>query len=224
MHYFFDYKRRSIRLKNYNYQRSSHYFITICTKNRECLFGDIVEDKMVLNKWGNIIKKYWHEIPQHFSGVKLDRFVVMPNHIHAIVVVDRWDSAVGALHCNALPRDFANQNNQKCVETNIHVDDCVKNVIVDKRALQCNAPTAESKIQANGFANLFPKGQSLSVIIRSFKAVCSKSIRSLNGPYYVWQRNYYEHIIRDEDDYNRIREYICENPLKWQSDENYRNE
>ncbi|GEM_PF-6452125 len=113
----------------------------------------------------------------------------MPNHIHAIVIVNRWDSSVGALHCNALPRDFVNQNNQKPTETNVHVDDCMQIAIGDKRALQCNAPTAESKIQGNGLANIAPKKNSISIIIRSFKAVCSRSIRSLNGPFHIWQRN-----------------------------------
>ncbi len=85
MMFFHDYKRRSIRKKHFNYQQSAYYFITICTKNREHLFGNIVNGNMILNQYGQIIKNYWSEIPHHFKQIKLDEFIIMPNHIHGII-------------------------------------------------------------------------------------------------------------------------------------------
>jgi len=96
--YFLDYKRRSIRKKHFNYQQSAYYFVTICTAERQHLFGEIVDGIMILNDVGKIVEKYWLSIPQHFPFIKLDIFTIMPNHIHGIITIDRWFpiSTVGA--------------------------------------------------------------------------------------------------------------------------------
>jgi REP element-mobilizing transposase RayT len=96
--YFHDYKRQSIRKKHFNYQQSSYYFITICTIDRQHLFGEIINKTMILNHIGQIAKKCWLEIPKHFPFIKLDIFTIMPNHIHGILIIDRWSpiSTVGA--------------------------------------------------------------------------------------------------------------------------------
>ena len=85
--------RRSIRLKGYDYSQAGAYFITICTKNRECMFGDILDGKMVLNHAGDMIQTVWDEIPLYYAGIDIDEFAVMPNHIHGIIVI------VGATPC-----------------------------------------------------------------------------------------------------------------------------
>ena len=103
---FHDYKRQSIRKKHFNYSQSAYYFITICTQNREHLFGEVINGNMILNKYGQIIKNYWSEIPHHFKQIKLDEFIVMPNHIHGIIQCELWDSFVGALQCNALKQEI----------------------------------------------------------------------------------------------------------------------
>jgi len=77
--------RRSIRLKHYDYSEPGDYFVTICTKNRKCLLGNIVDGKMVLNKLGLIVKRCWHDLPNHYPNVILDEFIIMPNHIHGII-------------------------------------------------------------------------------------------------------------------------------------------
>jgi len=77
--------RRSIRLKGYDYSQNGAYFVTICTHNRECLFGKIVDGEMCINEWGKIAKRCWLEIPQHYPNVSLDEFVIMPNHIYGIL-------------------------------------------------------------------------------------------------------------------------------------------
>lgn len=79
--------RRSIRLKGYDYSQTGVYFVTLCTKGRECLFGDVADGRMVLNDAGRIIQRGWEDLPSRFSSVKLDAFVVMPNHVHGIIAV-----------------------------------------------------------------------------------------------------------------------------------------
>lgn len=96
--------RKSYRLKNYNYSSNGYYFITICLKNRTNYFGKIKNEKMILNKLGEIVKKYWMEIPKHFKHVYLDEFIIMPDHMHGILIIKQPISvkpiAVGTLHCN----------------------------------------------------------------------------------------------------------------------------
>src|SRR6056297_3244370 len=91
--------RRSIRLKEYDYSRAGAYFVTICTQNRECLFGGIVNGEMVSNDAGRMVQTVWDEIPLHYPGIEIDAFVVMPNHIHGIVVI------VGAAPCGRPDND-----------------------------------------------------------------------------------------------------------------------
>ncbi len=94
--------RRSIRLGGYDYSQPGAYFITLCTHNRQCLFGDVVNGKMVLNGYGKIVEHCWLEIPQHFEHVELDEYVVMPNHIHGIIIIKN----VGAIHELPLPNEL----------------------------------------------------------------------------------------------------------------------
>ncbi len=91
--------RQSIRLKDYDYTQPGAYFVTICTVNRIHLFGEIVDDEMVLNPAGEMVKVIWDEIPQHYPNVKIDAFVIMPNHIHGIIILIGND-AVGAVPCD----------------------------------------------------------------------------------------------------------------------------
>ena len=88
------YRVESARLKNWDYSSAGHYFVTICTKNRGCYFGDIKDGKMKLSKLGGIAEKYWLEIPDHFPKTELDAFVVMPNHVHGILVINDDGGAV----------------------------------------------------------------------------------------------------------------------------------
>jgi len=94
------YRIKSARLEGYDYSQNGYYFVTICTKNRECFFGDIKNEKMQLSKIGKIAKKFWLEIPDHFSFVELGEFIVMPNHFHGIVVI--YKSHVETLHATSL--------------------------------------------------------------------------------------------------------------------------
>jgi len=163
--------RHSLRLQEYDYTREGAYFVTVCLKDRACLFGDISDGKMVLNDAGLTAEKCWKDIPAHFPHIELDEFVVMPNHVHGII----------ALH--------------------------------DGRGTACRAPTVER----------FGKSVtgSLPTIIRSFKSAVTKCYNASNNVlgYRIWQRNYYEHVIRDDASLNLIRQYIMDNPSRWAEDE-----
>ncbi len=162
--------RRSIRLKGYDYSQAGIYFVTICTQNRELLFGEVVNRKMVLNDAGRVAEKCWYAIPEHFPHVGLGTFVVMPNHIHGILLIN--DKTVGAKNFSPPQSD---QN-----------------------------PSGTS--------------QTIGSVIRGFKIGVTKWMRQNTEFYNIWQRNYHEHIIRNEDELNRIRKYITDNPAKRVSD------
>lgn len=151
--------RRSIRLKEYDYAEVGAYFVTICAFQRDCLFGEVVGGEMQLNEFGMILEDAWADLPKHYSHAELDQFVIMPNHVHGIVVVKEM---------------------------------------------------AETSPKQHGFPE----------IIRAFKSFSAKRINQLrnNAGCPVWQRNYYERVIRNESELTRAREYIVNNPLKWELD------
>lgn len=167
--------RRSIRLRGYDYRNGGMYFVTICTKNRERIFGEIRNNIIGLSDIGCIIHQCWNEIPQHFPYVELDTFIVMPNHVHGILymcdITERMDDGTGTA-CRA------------------------RTDIVERHFGQCIAG-------------------SLPTIIGAFKSACTKHINQLsNGNTSIWQRNYYEHIIKSENERLRIRRYIMNNPAQ----------
>jgi putative transposase len=181
-------QRKQIRLKNFDYSSVGYYFITICTKNRECWFGEIVDGKIVLNKAGLIINKYWLELQKKFKNISLDIFQIMPNHIHGIIIIN-----VG--------------NDLRVVPNNNKYDfDSVRHI---GRTLQ------NSRQQ-----------QLLFRIIQWFKTMTTneyiKSVIDNEFPRFdkrLWQKSFYDHIIRNEESLNNIREYIQNNPKKWVEDE-----
>jgi putative transposase len=182
--------RRSIRLKDYDYSQAGAYFVTICTYSKECLLGDIVDRGIRLNSYGDIAIKCWHDLSNHYSYIGLDAFIVMPNHVHGIIVID---DLVGAGFKPALAWPSTRQTDQT----------------PNSRAGLKPAPTL--------------KHYGLPEIVRAFKTFSSRQInRVRNTPGVpVWQRNYYEHIIRNEIDLDKIREYIVCNPMNWRDDKNY---
>jgi len=152
-------RRRSIRLKEYDYSQAGMYFMTICAHKRACLFGEIEKDAMVLNDAGKIVRATWNNLPEHYAHVALDELVIMPNHLHGIVV---FDALVGPA----------------------------------------------------------PARHGLSEIVRAFKTFSSRRINEIRGTRgaSVWQRNYWERVIRNESELAHIREYIQNNPRQWELD------
>ena len=167
--------RRSMGLQGYDYSQAGAYFVTCCTHERAFLFGDVVDSDMQMNDAGRVVERCWLAIPNHFPNTDLDAFVVMPNHVHGIVVIT--DGLVGAKNFSPLP-----QNNTAA-----------------------RRPTGT------------PSG-TIGSIIRGFKIGVTKWFRDNTDTDTVWQRNYYEHIIRNDESLNRIRQYVLDNPLRWAFD------
>lgn len=169
--------RKNIRLKGYDYSQSGYYFVTICTENRECLFGDIVGARrdtptyMELNPMGKIIENIWESLPKHHP-VELDIFQIMPNHVHFILRIISDTSQTGR---------------------------------------SCPLITGASR-----------RAPTLGWIIGMFKTECTKQINMVNKTpgCQIFQRNYYERIIRDEEEYIKIKTYIKQNPMMWGRDRN----
>ena len=185
--------RHSIRLKDYDYSQAGAYFITICAWQRECLFGEIVDGKMVLNDVGQIVKSVWSGLPEHFTKIHLDEYMIMPNHIH------------GILHINEFVGDVEVKQDSSALPA------------FDLHGIQGKAGGA--------FAlPLHPVRGSISgsvcSIVQNFKSVSTRKINKFrNNPGSpVWQRNYYERVIRNEDELSRAREYVVNNPMKWELD------
>lgn len=177
------YRIESSRLKKWDYRSEGIYFITICTKYMEQVFGHVDNGKMELSEMGTIVDKYWCDIPNHFPSFDLDEYIVMPNHIHGIIIIPPKDT---------LHRDFHPETNKTMFEI-------------------------PPKIILNQFmSKISPKKESISVIIRSYKSICTNAInKECNSGKFKWQSRFYDYVIRTENDLIRIRKYIKNNPVKW---------
>jgi putative transposase len=179
--------RRSVRLQGHDYAQPGAYFVTICTRDRECLFGHAVNGEMHSNDAGEIARRCWEDIPHHLPLVELDAFVVMPNHVHGMVVIRepcRGEASAVTIHVAKAP----------------------------------SKPDASPLRQRpNG-----TQPRSLSAIVQNFKSISTRKMNTARGapgtP--VWQRGYYEHIVRTEGELMAIRDYILGNPARWDEDEN----
>ena len=219
--------RRSIRLKGYDYTQQGAYFVTICTHQRNCLFGEIVDGEIKLNTNGEIARGSWLSIPRHFKNVELDEFVIMPNHLHGIIIIESSEVAGEALANQDFSQSFsevagealANQDfSQSFSEV---AGEALANQDFSKQqnlSSQCFAPTVHTgeTVKING-----TKPQSLAAITQNYKSVSTRQINRMNKAKgnVIWQRNYYEHIIRNEEALNNIREYIVNNPINWVKDQ-----
>ncbi len=183
--------RRSIRLKGYDYSQPGLYFVTVVTQDHKMLFGDVVNGKMVLNKFGEIVRNEWLKTAEIRKNIELDEYVIMPNHIHGIIVIVNNDG------------------------------DMVRRGTMHRRGTMRRAPTTTVHQNIEQFGK--PTSNTIPTIIRGFKSTVTKQINKIrNMPgIAVWQRNYWEHIVRNEIELNRIRKYIIENPKKWNDDRNY---
>ena len=222
--------RRSIRLKGYDYTQPGAYFITICTQGRECLFGEIIDGEMHLNEAGQIVVQTWQDLPNHISNVQLDAFVVMPNHVHGIIIITERAGGIGAGFKPArttMGPGSAGGAGSTAGPGSVGAGS-VGAGSEPAPTTTGPGPTAGSGPAAGPGsvgAGLEPaptrSSYGLPEIVRQFKTFSARRINELRGtpgtP--VWQRNYYEHIIRNESSLNRIRQYIAENPARWDADQ-----
>lgn len=169
------YHRKSIRLEGYDYTQAGAYFITIVTANRVVRFGSILDGEMQMNLVGQMVLREWQRLPGRFSGLEVDLFVIMPNHIHGILRIKSRD----------LSRDLENS----------------------------------LPIHNTGLAPHVVAG-SVGAVVRAFKSSTTLHYHRMRGtdPDPLWQRNYYEHILRNDQEWDRVRRYILNNPFEWDRD------
>jgi REP element-mobilizing transposase RayT len=205
--------RRSIRLDGYDYSQPGIYFITLCTYNRECLFGEILNGEMRLNEFGKMTQQCWLEIPNHFPQTQLDEYIIMPDHIHGIIILNDF---VGVQNVGAKNVGTKNVGAKNVGAKNVGAKNVgAKNFSPLPIPTPMPIPTPEQYITP-----FRSPSKTIGSIIRGFKIGVTKWFRQNTDIYVVWQRNFYEHIIRNEVELNRIRQYIIDNPKKWKTDEN----
>jgi len=223
-------RRRSIRLWEYDYRREGAYFVTICTYNRTMLFGSVRNAHVLLTDAGRAVRTCWSAIPQYFPHIALDRFVIMPDHLHAIIVIggrepnaddgnahesnaDGRSGIVGARHAVPLHDRGTTQNVDGRHESN---RDVRPDVVGARHAVPLHDPgTIAVRIPTVRPAFGRPVRGSLATIIGAFKSAATRRLRATGHRGKVWQRNYFEHIIRNDDDLWAIRRYIVTNPGRW---------
>ena len=183
-------RRHSIRLRGFDYAQDGAYFVTVCVRNRECLLGQVTGGEMRLSEAGRIVQAVWRELPRHYPHVRLDAWVVMPNHVHGIVVLTSADA--GGVN-----------DGDGVASTRVGLSASVG-------AGFKPAPTGDDGAPRHA----------LPEVVRAFKTFSARHINALQGTQGTsfWQRNYYEHVIRNETALNRIRQYIMDNPTRWDDD------
>ena len=191
--------RKSMRLPSWDYSQEGKYFLTLCINQREHLFGKIENNRMVLNEYGWIVEKKWKELNKYFPEISLDAFVVMPNHFHGVIFIrNKQKFPVEVIH--ELPLKNIKPRNSAAI-----------------RELQLRGGGEQGKkSQSTRRKMLIPK------IIGRFKMQTAKTINIIRKTpsQSIWQRSYHDHILRSDNDLNRIREYIINNPLNWNRDRN----
>ncbi len=186
------FKIASNRLKEYDYTTPWWYFVTICVKNHKQVLSSIENNKMSLSSIGKIIEEEWLITMGLRSYIELDEYVIMPNHFHGIIIINSVE-ATGSV---VLGSDIENKKLLR---------------VEDGKTKKMTQRVISTTLQPN----------SLGSIIGQFKSACTKRIRAMENHNFAWQANYYDHIIRNQKDLDRIREYIQNNPLKWELDKYY---
>ncbi len=208
------YRIESARLKNWDYSSNGAYYITICVKDRECVFGNTSNGKIILSDIGKTAENCWCEIPRHFPFVNLDEYVIMPNHIHGIIIIEKpmiCNVSIKPVDFMGIPvetQDFASlPTQQPNVPNETHATQQT-HATHQSDATQQSDATKQSNEPSSNFG---PQSKNIASIIRGFKIGVTKYAVKNNIPF-EWQSRYYDHVIRDENDLNRIRKYIIENP------------
>jgi len=192
------YRISSARLQTWDYANNGAYFITICTQNRHHFFGKIQNQEMQLSEIGKLAEQYWLEIQNHFPMVELGNFVVMPNHVHGILIIDNISNSAVETRFIASDNDDVNNNN-------------------NETRLIASLPGETGGFSGDKNPML---GNSISKIVRWYKGRCSFECRKIN-PNFAWQSRFHDHIIRNSKSFDTIQNYIEQNPVKWKEDTFY---
>jgi putative transposase len=192
------YRIPSARLQNWDYGTNGAYFITICTKEMQHFFGEVLDKKMILNYVGALAEKFWLEIVTQFPYVELGNFQIMPNHMHGILIIDKSATAV---------------------ETRFIASNLDEAITGEKRLIA----SVHEEREIGGFAgeNNPMLAENISRIIRWYKGRSTFEMRKIN-PNFGWHSRFHDHIIRNSESFERIQNYIEENPSKWEEDKFYK--
>lgn len=204
------YREPSARLQNWDYGSNGAYFITICTKEMQHFFGEVVDKKMILNSAGLLAEEYLIEILKQFPYVEFGNFQIMPNHMHGILIIDQ---SVVATTATVETRFIASNLDDKNEFIASNLDD-----IADSSETRLIASVPE-RDGIGGFAgeNNPMLADNISRIIRWYKGRCTFEIRKIN-PNFGWHSRFHDHIIRNSESFERIQNYIEENPARWEED------
>jgi putative transposase len=229
--------RRSIRLKGYDYSQAGLYFITICVQDRKCLFGEIVgagftpapNDRatemvaptMQLNDFGTIAHQQWQKLPERFTNMELDVFQIMPNHMHGIIMLtDTVGATLAVAPDNDAVAPYNNtpaDNDAVAPDNNTHTENDV--VAPDDSVVVIGAGASPAPMYTKTIGDIVGAYKSL-VANDCLKIFKQNHPGKMMGK--LWQRNYWENIIRDEPAYQRISAYIINNPKNWKDDKFYK--
>lgn len=183
--------RQSRRLEDWDYTQAAAYFVTICTRDRVCLFGEVEKGRMALNRYGRVAAEEWHRTADLRDRVELDAFIVMPNHVHGIIIIQTDEEG---------EPDFPRSNTARRV-----------------------AATMDGTESSSDRQFGEPQAGSLGTIVGAYKSAVTRRVnqrRGVSGES-IWQRNYHDHVIRNDDEWRRIRQYIRTNPARWHRDRLY---
>jgi putative transposase len=229
--------RRSIRMNGYDYRQAGGYFLTICTHDRACLFGEVADGTMRLNDAGHAVEAIWHDLPSRYPALRTDAFVVMPNHVHGIIVLGGQSDSGGARSVGpGAPTTGATTRVAPTTES-------VGAPLVGARGPGGSGGLGDARSDRPGAATAgattprattpratTPRATTrvaptVGDIVGAFKSITTNEYaRGVHtsgwppSPGRLWQRNYYEHVIRDDADLDRIRQYIDDNPARWAED------
>jgi REP element-mobilizing transposase RayT len=187
------YRIPSARHPNWDYSSNGIYFITICTKNRQYFLGECNKGEMKLSTAGAIAQGFWYEIPKHFPFITLSEFIVMPNHINGILIFDK---------------NLVEKNIDKISNIDVETGHCPVSTTDDALGKDKTEPHYRFRNQGK---------HTISSIVGSYKSVCTKHIRKIT-PDFEWQTRFWDHIIRDDNAFDTIRQYIINNPITWEDD------
>lgn len=188
-----------MRLSGFDYSQPGEYFVTICTKDRVCWFGEIKGGKVRLSPIGMVVEEEWRKTEDVRTNVELDAFVVMPNHIHGIIVLKSLAETTGPVVSHATEMTNASETTNATETT--------------------NALETTQRVVSTRNKTLMPN--SLGSIVGQFKSVVTKRIHADGHHDFAWQPGYYDHVVRNEKDLERIREYIRLNPERWTSGDEF---
>lgn len=212
------YRVESHRMPNWDYSDNGIYFLTICVNNRLCLFGNVENDKMILNEYGKIAHDEWKKSFEIRSEIQLDEFVIMPNHLHGIVIINNDNK-----QNNCSDRDGTHGSHGSHVETHGRVSLQLSQSIQSTKPIQStqSIPPLQQK--------LYRKPKSISSFIAGYKSSVTTKINHIilknNGQLFnrknrLWQINYHDRIVRNKNEFERIKQYIINNPKNWENDRN----